>query len=261
MRCYDYEEYNFDKSLLNVDATYIIHLEGNGRYESIIDQLNKYPISKKVYILLNKGYKKCKKNAAITKPPLDLIDAFLEIFNHAKNKKNILILEDDFIFDDKILEPFHQNNLNYFIKEKQEEKFVYYIGVLPLLLIPYNYYNYIGFTCGTHSVIYSKKMRESILNDKSKKSDWDVYINSNLNRFVYYTPMCYQIFSETENATYWGSDYTINLAFILKFILKLFNLDKSIDAYPYFYFVSKLWFLLFLIIIWILLTFFISLKM
>ena len=97
MRCYEYEEYNFNNPLLDVEATYIIHLQGNGRYESIIDQLHKYPISKKVYIVLNKGYKKCKKNAAIIKPPLDLIDAFLEIFNHAKNKKNILILEDDFM--------------------------------------------------------------------------------------------------------------------------------------------------------------------
>ena len=105
-------------------------------------------------------------------------------------------------------------------------------------------------------------MRETILNDKTIKNDWDVYINLNhtLNRYIYYTPLCYQLFSETENATYWGSHNTINLAFILKFILKLFNLDKSITAYSYFYFVSKLWILLFLFIIWILLTFIISLN-
>ena len=54
-RCYDYEEYNFNNEILDVDATYIIHLEGNGKYESIIDQLHKFPISKKVYIVLNKG--------------------------------------------------------------------------------------------------------------------------------------------------------------------------------------------------------------
>jgi hypothetical protein len=150
-RCYSYEEYNFNNSLLDVDATYIIHLEGNGKYESIIEQLHKYPISKKVYIVLNKGYKKCKKKPAITKPPLDLIDAYLEIFDHAKNKGNILILEDDFMFDDKILDPFHRNNVNQFIKKDSD--FVYYIGTLPIILLPYEYYNYkVIISTGTHSV-------------------------------------------------------------------------------------------------------------
>jgi hypothetical protein len=123
-QCYDYEEYNFNNPLIDVDATYIIHLKDNGRYESIIEQLSKFPISKKVFIVLNKGYKKCKKHPSITKPPLDLVDAYLEIFQHAKEKNNILILEDDFIFDDKILEPFHRNNINKFIKNHSNFDFI-----------------------------------------------------------------------------------------------------------------------------------------
>jgi len=258
-RCYEYEEYNFNNPLLNVDATYIIHLTGNGRYDDIIDQLNKYPISKKVYIVLNKGYKKCKKNPSITKPPLDLIDTYLEVFEHAKNKNNILILEDDFMFDNKILDPFHQKNINNFIHKKND--FIFYIGSLPIILLPYDYYTYVGNTTGTHSVIYSKKMRENILHDETVKHDWDLYINFKSNRYIYYTPLCYQLFPETDNSKHWGDHKIINFAFIIKFFLKLVNLDKSTTAYSYFYFVSKLWILLFLFIIWILLTFFISLKM
>lgn len=258
-RCYEYEEYNFNNPLLNVDATYIIHLQGNGKYESIIDQLHKYPISKKVYIVLNKGYKKCKKNPAITKPPLDLIDAYLEVFNHATNKGNILILEDDFMFDNNILDPIHRNNVNQFIKNLND---VYYIGVLPYILLPYDFYNYRNLlSTGTHSVIYSKKFRDKVKNQLNI-NDWDIYLKSHKG-YVYYTPLCYQLFPDTDNSKHWG-DHNIILYFmgiIARFIIKLTSLDKSITAYSYFYFVSKLWILLFLFIIWILLTFIISLKM
>lgn len=263
MSCYQYEEYHFNKPLLNVDATYIIHLVGNGRYESIIDQLHKYPISKKVYIVLNQGYKKCQKDSSITKPPLDLVNAFLEVFKHAKNKENILILEDDFMFDDKILDPFHQNNINKFIEKKRNLEFMYYIGALPLVLLPHNYYNYTSvFSIGCHSVIYSKKFREKVAKDRNI-NDWDLCLQINTPRFIYYTPLCYQLFTETENSKHWADhDFILYyLAILSKCILKIVSLDKSITAYSYFYFVSKLWFLLFLIIIWILLTFIISLKM
>jgi hypothetical protein len=262
MRCYDYEEYNFNNGILDVDATYIIHLKGNGRYESIIDQLNKYPISKKVYIVLNKGFKKCKKNPAITKPPLDLVDAYLEIFDHAKNMDNILILEDDFMFDDKILEPFHQNNVNEFIHSQID--FIYYIGAIPIFLLPYDLHNYRNIcSTGTHSVIYSKKFREKINHQYKSINDWDIYLNTQTNRYMYYTPLCYQLFPETENSNYWGDHHYILyfMGLISRIIVKITGLDKSTNAYSLFYFVSKLWILLFLIIIWILLTFFISLKM
>jgi hypothetical protein len=258
-KCYEYEEYTFNNGIIDVDATYIIHLKGNGRYESIIDQLNKYPISNKVYIVLNKGFKKCKKDPVITKPPLDLVDAYLEIFDHAKNMDNILILEDDFMFDNKILDPFHQKNINEFIKKQHD--FIYYIGAIPLILLPYNFYNYRSvYSSGTHSVIYSKKFREKI---KNTIGDWDIYLNLQSNRYIYYTPLCYQLFPETENSNHWG-DYHYILYFmglIARFIVKITDLDKSTKSYSLFYFVSKLWILLFLIIIWILLTFFTSLKM
>ena len=106
--CYRFERIYFENGILQeqVDATYIIHLEGNGRYDDIQKQLHKFHPTNVVYIVFNKGFKSCKKVAHIDKPPLDLVDAFLQTFNHAKKHsyKNILVLEDDFIFDDKIKE-------------------------------------------------------------------------------------------------------------------------------------------------------------
>jgi len=56
VKCYNLKKYTFKKGLMenSIDATYILHLEGNGRLESINDQLNSYQPSKIVYILFNK---------------------------------------------------------------------------------------------------------------------------------------------------------------------------------------------------------------
>jgi len=78
-----------------IDATYVIHLEGNGRHESVIKQLNDYHLTNDVYILYNKGFKICKKTSNIVYTADDLTDAFFQIFKHAdkNNYENIFILE------------------------------------------------------------------------------------------------------------------------------------------------------------------------
>lgn len=86
----------------NVDVTYIIHLENSGRYDNILKQLEKYKPTKIVYILLNKGFSKCNKTG-IESSHADLTDCYLQIFKHAhkQNFGNVLILEDDFVFNEK----------------------------------------------------------------------------------------------------------------------------------------------------------------
>ena len=61
MNCYNFEQIHLNNNnLLNnsVDATYVIHLENNGRLNSIKYQLTKYQPTKIVYIVFNKGFKK-----------------------------------------------------------------------------------------------------------------------------------------------------------------------------------------------------------
>ena len=250
--CYEYETYNFKKPLLDIDVTYIIHLKDNGRYDSIIDQITKYNISKKVIIVLNKGYKKCSKDPSINKPPLDLVDAYLEIFKNAKEAKydNILILEDDFFFDDKIKDPFHRNNINEFINTHSLN--IFYLGCIPCLLTPRTQYTYNGFTLGAHSVIYSKEFIKETLNNKNKINDWDMFLNNKyFNKYIYYTPLCFQLFPETENSKYWGSHDNILyfLAIIAKYLIKIVGLDKNTNGYFIMYFLSKIWLLLLILII------------
>ena len=147
-----------------IDATYVVHLEGNGRYDSVMKQLNEYHLTNDVYILHNKGYKKCDKTNNIVYPADDLIDAFFQIFKHANEKKyeNVLILEDDFIFTNDVKNATHINNINNFLIKRTDESFMYYIGCIPYLALPIIDGNNTYFpllSCGMHSVVYSKKYR------------------------------------------------------------------------------------------------------
>ena len=160
--CYSLKEYKFNNPIFNeIEATYIIHLEGNGRLSSIQNQLKKYHPTKKVYILFNKGFKKCEKDKYINKSPLDLIDAFYTIFRDAYNKNynNILILEDDFIFDEEILDKTHSENIESFLKKHNEKKeiYIYYLGAITYLQTYFGtYHNKLFFSTGCQSNIYPK---------------------------------------------------------------------------------------------------------
>ena len=205
MEPYNFKKIIFQDGILNksVDATYIIHLENNGRYNHIQEQLSEYHPTNIVYILFNKGYKKSNKKPFIINPPLDLVDAFLEIFKHAEihNYNNILILEYDFIFSNKIKEIEHINNVNKIINKLDNNDFMYLLGSIPLLMIPYDLYNYRIFrSLGTHAIIYSKKNRIKTLKiNQEKIHDWDGF-NWNNNRITYYLPLCYQLYPKTENS-------------------------------------------------------------
>jgi hypothetical protein len=239
MECYRFEKIFFEKGLFDVDRTYIIHLEGNGRLDNIYKQLEEFHPSKEVYILFNKGYKKCHKNLEEQKSTLDLIDAFMTIFKDAKDLDNILILEDDFFFDKDVKEV----NIDQFINDKKDESFVYYLGTVPYLTIPSLTKHHITLlSTGTHACIYSKKMRKETLENKVT-NDWDVYINFNHRRYMYHKPLCYQLFPETENSKEWGFGSSI-----LRQVFKWNGLDQSEKGYQHFYLFSKFLFIILIII-------------
>ena len=242
--CYYVKTLYFNDPLFKeTDATYILYLEGNGRYSQIEEQLKEYHPTKIVHIIFNKGYKKCDK-PKINTPPIDLIDAYKYAMNHAKRYNTILILEDDFMFNKIVKEPQHRKNIDKFVSSHKDAAFVYKIGCIPIVQIPYNMHNYIGKSGGAHSVFYSKSIRESILKNIINMKDWDDYLFFNTTQYIYYTPLCYQLFPTTENQKYWGKHniiiYTINKIMIV--ILNLLKLDTQAEpGYSILYAISKTW--------------------
>jgi hypothetical protein len=269
--CYRFEKIYFDDGILNdaVDATYIIHLEGNGRYDDIQKQLSQYHPTNTVYIVFNKGFKNCKKKLGEYIPPVDLVDAFLQCFKHSNkhNYNNILILEDDFIFDKKINEKKHQENVCSFLKNHSGKNFIYFLGCLPVLQVPYDYYTYqIIISTGTHACIYSKNVRTIILQmNQFSIFDWDGLFLMQMcgvtSKYAYYTPLCYQLFPQTENSKYWHIDKPQNTPFfnwidtnfgkIHKLLFKILLLDQQLQpGYNFFYFFSRLLFFILLFLLY-----------
>ena len=246
--CYRFESFHNENSIFHtVDATYIIHLKDNGRYNDIKFQLNEYPLTKHVHILINEGYKNCEKED-IDSPAKDLIDAYKYCFNHAKQYNNILILEDDFIIHKDIYN--HVNNINNFVQDKS--KFIYRLGCIPLLLISHDDNNYRGISAGSHAIIYSKSVRNEIM-DKNI-NDWDIFLNFHMLNYIYHKPIIYQLCPTTENSKRWGEHNIILkiLGYFLMTIIKILNLDKKVEpGYSMMYiFASCLYFLLLLFLLY-----------
>ena len=115
---------------------------------------------------------------------------------------------------------------------------------------------------GMHSVIYSKKMRQNMMNNYKdivfKYRDWDLNANSIKNRYVYYKSICYQLFPQTENSQYWGISNPIVyfLMSISKIIIKLHKLDKQVEpGYSILYgFSQSIIFILAIIFIYLVVT-------
>lgn len=263
--CYHFEKLTYQAGLLdkNVDITYIIHLENSLRYDNILKQLEKYKPTNTIYILQNKGYNNCKK-VGIQNSTADLTDCYLQIFKHAQKQKynNILILEDDFVFNDKIKEKEHIDNINTFLEKKSGDNFIYFLGAVPWFLIPYDSNNYrCIISTGTHSVIYSKSHRDNFLHNFDRKmlvTDWDINYNINFtSRFIYYTPLCYQICDSSVNskATKFENKYLSFASDVVTYcnyniIFKILGIDKNPEpGYSIFYFYSKFIFYILLLLL------------
>jgi len=204
-------------------------------------------------ILYNKGFKKCDKTNNIIYAADDLLDAFFQIFKHANEQKyeNVLILEDDFIFTDDVKNADHIRNVNNFLinKTDKNESFIYYLGCIPYLSLPIldgnNTYMPL-ITSGMHSVVYSKKYREDLVHDFDtiQSKDWDIINNFySINKYMYGQPLCYQLFTDTENKKTWGHHFVITqkLSIIVKIIMKLTGVDKNIEpGYSIMYAISKI---------------------
>lgn len=241
--CYRFDYIRFDNGLLDkiIDAVYVILLENSDRTENVYKQLNKYKLSKNTYIQINKGYKNCDKILMKQQSNYDLLDSNYNIWLHAKenNYNNILILEDDFIFDNRILDKNVLNDLDNFINNNEFD--IYSLGNRPIILSPFLLTKHprVIFSLVSHCIVLSKNTR-NILIDKYKNEDWLkssrghidwIYTKNNFNYYIYYKPLCYQTFPKTENMDTWDIDtnYIFKLVSIFNryILIPLLKLDKQ----------------------------------
>ena len=142
----------------------------------------------------------------------------------------ILLLEDDYIFSDKI--NTEKGYLDEFLFENKEEAMIYYIGCIPLVNVPIGLKHLRMFWGqATHSCIYTESVKQKLLRNCDSVNDWDMYLNSNpyVKRYRYYIPLCYQTFPHTENRDNWKNViyYGEYLTPITDFFINLLQADKK----------------------------------
>jgi hypothetical protein len=242
----EYDDGIFDSC---VDATYIIHLKNNGREQHIFDELSKFHPTNTIHIVYNEGFRKVDKGPSVKTTVDDLTHTYLWTFDHAftNQYRNILILEDDFMFNvEDIKTKETQQNILDILESRKSEDHVFLLGCLPFLMIPRDQSTYTGITAGMHCAIYSEQCIRNTLANRDKIVDWDIFFNfvsETTNKYVYPTPLCYQLFPITENSTNWGMehDILIYLTYIFKPIMRLCQLDKQVEpGYSVFYLFSKI---------------------
>ena len=241
--CYRFDYIQYTEGLLDniIDAVYVILLENSDRTENVYKQLNDYQLSKNTYVQINKGYKNCDKVLLKQQSNYDLVDSNYNIWLHAKEKNynNILILEDDFIFDDRILDKNVLQDLDNFINNNDFD--IYSFGIIPMIVTPFLLTKHPKITKGdcAHSTILTKNIREELTDNYENNKNWlknynghidAIYTEGNYNYYTYYKPLCYQIFPETENMSTWGEGLNIiertgNKVYF--FFISLMKLDKQ----------------------------------
>lgn len=265
LHCYTFELHKFSKGLLDasVDATYVINLRNNGRYESILKEVADYKPTSLVYLVLNDGYKQCKKvfpQEGDQSPTYDIADSNLQIYKHAEQMKyrNILILEDDCIFRPDIREVKVLKDLNTFFLDHSSSSFTYRLGCLPILLNPFLTHAPYGFYLGLHAYVISSTARQSTLQkDQATILDMEEFINFSTSQYTYYKPLAYQLYPVTESQKVWGNNIQALPSSISNYIpylgssmIKSLNLDTSIyPGYAIMYVISKILYSLLILLV------------
>ena len=215
--CTKYKYISFEKGILDdiIDAVYVITLENDKNYNDIMHQINKFKLSKNNYIQINKRYEDCKQDLCEQKSYYHLFHNNIKIFKHSndKNYNNILVLESDFIFDEKIRDGNVILDLKNFINNQYFN--IYYLGVIPINFEYYSSRHLELIYCSVaHCSIISRNGRRTIINkymmdkcltncsliNKHKCHKHDIWLNYNINNvFCYYIPLCYQTFRNSIN--------------------------------------------------------------
>ena len=239
--CYEFKLKVNEKGFLDdfIDATYILTLDGSSRLNNIMLQLQEYIPTKKIFLVNNRGYKKCNKQLIEHIPPYDLTDAYFNAINHSlqNNFNNILIFEDDFIFAKKIKDKKVINELKIFMETNKNKLFYYNLGPIPMLFYPnINIFDntYKGIYCtSSHAIIYPKSIQLDIINRMNTGvQHWDSFLMKTYTNYFYRYPLCYQLFPQTENQKYWYTTDQNSLFqkicnFIIININKLLNLNNK----------------------------------
>ena len=209
--CFTLVTYNYENELFkSVDMGYVIHLDNpkyNKRKQEFLKELETYKPCKSVKIVLNKGFKRCKKDKMINTPAKDLTDVYFFILKHARqnNFNRIAIFEDDFKFEKDILNKSVYEEIDNYLKNGEYD--IYSLGGIIYNLSLFSLFSThmkVNNTTMSHACIYNKTFIDRML-DEIKQENVN-HIDQTFKLFnvkLYKKMVSYQLMSPTENAATW----------------------------------------------------------
>lgn len=176
----------------------------------------------RAFFQINEGYRRCPKQN-VDSPPTDLLHALLQAFRHAHGFQNVLIMEDDAIFERTGLQlKLALRRVGEFITDRQQRGKAfntYNLGAVAHILLPcgknLNHRRIVGFRGCMQAVIWSKEARNQVLEsiNLSKRpkhhllhaDDRNVIPQLEQHAFTYRSPVATQLFVETDNSRHWSA--------------------------------------------------------
>jgi len=237
--CYHYEKINNNKSLFSIiDCTYVIILE-NSKYEGRIrEQLRRYPLSSKILLQWNKGFKNCNKILPKQFSVSDLTDSYKTIFHNAiiNNYEYIIILEEDFMIFEEIMGENVREEIQKFLEEDRVEIISLGSVIWESEECGNDNFRRLGIKQGTHAMIYKRDVvlrLYNILKNTMKIYDMDIMTNEYCKGiYGYKKPLIIQVFSMTENQENWASNIRNPLKrsillYMFLLLLKIFGFNRE----------------------------------
>lgn len=188
-----------------IDVVYILTMENSTRKESYMEQIKKYNPHTTIIIQYNIGFKNTKKQLYKQDTVNDLNDAYYHAFIHAKsnNYTNILILEDDFFFDNINKNDIHE--IGMFINNNDYH--IYNLGCGFNISFPHTIKHHMSIISScSHAIIYNIKYIDFFIKIYNTGFDMmcdNIWNKLDILKFKYYKPICFQIFPITENIKNW----------------------------------------------------------
>lgn len=213
----------FDSQTLT--ATYIIIQPTKKELDKEQENRNKERILEEI-----KHYAPCSDIYTVSQKPQETVtEVHFRIFEHAAEHKkaNILVLEDDLFFSNRIKQSEIVDSISSFIqdKNKQEEPFLYSLGCLPIFAMPepnttqtccskaarsckesscwFNLFfgvppqmekeeeHYWGLTTEAHACIYSEELRKEWLQGKRELVSWKMPWLQADRTYFFYEPLVF----------------------------------------------------------------------
>lgn len=235
--CYDIKNKYYPTGLFDdsIDCTYVILCCGTHpeREQQCMLQLNKYQPTKRVKLVYNQGFRRCRKELEKQSSEYDLRDALMFIFQDAKKCNRILVLEDDFEVDDRILNKKDVDKINFFLRSTNPD--VYGLGNLgifyPTDLFRWHQRSFLMFM--SHAIVYGSSYRRQKLliyrQGRSLPRHVDLMWNESGHKvYRHYKPLVYQKHDVTENMRNWPIPFWASLAYVTMFDLRG-NAQKGYD--------------------------------